>query len=318
MARRKTVGKLKQTGKPGLKNSRDIEIEEEARAAYLARLQEDKVFLIESERIESELKELAMNYPATYVKFFKRFSYLSLQLRDEFEKFLGEKVPSTRAKQILQDYADYSRRFRVWLTRRGDGPTRVMAKGPFNSKYRIDIVGGVSRSPDPEAKGVPVFFDGLYADDDLPVPTPQLEEILATGKAKFVQVDDKSGRNVLHDIEATAYDPEAVTVILHNSKRRYLWCLVGENVTIEKTWKAAGAAINSLQAKLYGRRKAGRPRKIKKLKKAIDLRKRDETVPLKQKAFNLDPTATNLATNQVYLSRVNKAVQPQRPQEPED
>jgi hypothetical protein len=117
MARQKSVGKTKPTGRRRLKKSRDIEITEEARATYLARLQKDAVFLIENARIETELKELAMNHPAIFVKFFNRFSYLSLLIRDDFEKFVSE-TWSNRAKEILQDYANYSRRFRVWLTRR--------------------------------------------------------------------------------------------------------------------------------------------------------------------------------------------------------
>jgi hypothetical protein len=317
MARQKSVGKTKPTGRRRLKKSRDIEITEEARATYLARLQKDAVFLIENARIETELKELAMNHPAIFVKFFNRFSYLSLLIRDDFEKFVSE-TWSNRAKEILQDYANYSRRFRVWLTRRSDGSFRVVPNGPFNSKFRIDIVGGQSQPADPEKSGVPVIFDELYADNNLRVPTLHSEEILATGRAKFVQVEDKSGRTVLHDIEAIAYDPQAVTFILHKSNRDYLFCLVGENVTIEGTWKAAGAAVNSLQAQLYGRRKAGRPRKIEKLKKAIDLRQRGGSTSQKEKAFNLEPDAKNLASNQAYFSRLNRTLQQRRSKEPRD
>jgi hypothetical protein len=314
MTQRKRTGTTDQTRKRTLRKSRGIEFEEDARSAYLKRLQEDKEFILESERIERALKELAMNYPAIYARFFRRATYLSLFIRDRFETLVTATWPN-RAKEILQDYANYSRRFRVWMKRRGDGSFRVIAQGPFSSKSRISIVNGNSRAVDPEASDVPVFFNELYADDDLPVPTPQLEDILAAGKARFVQIDDQSGQNVLHDIELHAYDPEAVTFILHNSKRPYVFCLVGENVTIDKTWKAAGTVINSLQAKLYGRRKAGRPRKIKKLKKAIDLRKGDASAPLKERAFDLDLNVKNLASNQVYLSRLNATLRPKKPQD---
>src|ERR1019366_424913 len=294
-----------------MKSWYDIDGMEEAWRARKARLSGDKVFDEETKRIETALNELLNMYPAVFDRFFREFSELSVRLRsEELERFLEESPAG--ARRILQDYIAYARRFRVWFIRR-QGSFRIMVTGPWQTKFRAQLVDGLFREIDPEPPGVEVFENERYVDDDLPVPTEQLEQLLASGKAKFVQLDDTRGKSALHQIEDIAYDPDSITFILHKSSRDYLFCLVGENVPVDSLWRDAGKAVNSLQLKLYGRKKAGRPRVLGKWKKATELRERQDGRNLKEKSFELIPnpkdkpaTPANLASAQSFMSKARK------------
>lgn len=131
-----------------------------------------------------------------------------------------------------------------------------------------------------------------------------------------MQLDDTRGKSALHQIEDIAYDPDSVTFILHKSSRDYLFCLVGEKVPVDSLWRDAGKAVNSLQLKLYGRKKAGRPRVLGKWKKATELRERQDGKSLKERAFELIPNqqgnAANLRSAQSLLSKAGKKTKPKR------
>lgn len=276
-----------------------------ARNARLADLDGDKVFFEETSRIQSDLREVLNNYPGVFDRFFREFSELSVRLSSiELDQFLKE-IPR-RASEVFLNYIAYARRFRVWFTWRR-GAFKIWPSGPWQQKFRAKVADGFLREIGPEAPGVEVIENERYVDDDLPVPTPELEKLLGSGRARFFQLEDQSGKSVLHQIEEIAYEPESITFIRHKSNRDYLFCLVGENVPIDSLWREAGKVANSLQAQLYGRRRVGRPRKLEKWKKAIGIRERQTGAPLKESAGQLlgekESSAANFRSAQVFLSK---------------
>jgi hypothetical protein len=286
----------------------EIEAAEKARKTRLRGLREDKAFIVETERMTAELTRLSEEHPEIFRSFFKHFVYLMLFRPGKLEKAL-EKVKRPQAKEVLREFAKYASRFQVWIKRSGKS-FRISARVPSGSKFRANLVDGRCCPMNPEAPGVEVIFDGLYDDDTLGIPVPQLEGLLRSGDAKLVQLDDKSGSSVLNALESFAYEPAALTFILHNSERPYLFLLVGEKIETDTTWRDAAKVVTALQHKLYGRRKAGRPANVKKLRKAIYLRKQ-KGVDLKQQAYKLDPKPVGTRgpeVNQVYLSQVGKQV----------
>jgi hypothetical protein len=295
-------------GKRAVKSSDNIDLMEEARKARRAILDRDKVFLDETQRIEGELNRLLNDFPGVFAKFFREFGELSVRLQNpDLEQFLTQSP--ARAREILQSYIAYTRRFRVWFLRR-NGKFKIYPAGPWQTKFRAQLVDGFFSELNPEAPGVEVVESARYADYDLPVPTAELQQLLSSGKAKLLQLDDKRGKSAIHEIEDIAYDPDSITFILHKSDRPYLFCLVGENVGVDSLWRKAGKAVNSLQIQLYNRRKVGRPRELNKWKKAAQLRERPDSKPLKEKAFELldDPEnkPANLGSAQSFLSKAGK------------
>jgi hypothetical protein len=287
---------------------------EKARSARLAYLDGDKLFFEETRRIQNDLKEVLNNYPGTFERFFQSFSELSVRLESvDLDQFL-EKMPQ-RAREILLDYIAYARRFRVWFTWQ-KGAFRIWASGPWQQKFRAKVADGFLREIDPEAPGVEVIENQRYVDDDLTVPTPELEKLLGSGRAKFFQLEDQSGKSILHQIEEIAYEPESITFIRHKSSRDYLFCLVGENVPIDSLWREAGKVANSLQSQLYGRKRVGRPPKLEKWKKAIGIRERQNGAPLKESAGQLlgeqESSAANFRSAQVFLSKSARKIAPKQ------
>ena len=285
----------------------DLDGMERARNARVARLKRDPQFFDESTRIKTDLKEVLNNYPGLFDKFFRQFSELSVRLGSkDLDRFLNE-IPG-RAREILLDYIAYARRFRVWLTwQKGSFKTRLT--GPWQTKFRAQLADGFLREIRPEEPGVMVFENERFVDDDLNTPTDELEKLRLSGQVKYFQLEDGNGKSAFHQIEDIAYDPESITFILHKGSRDYLYCLVGENVPIDSLWRDAGTAVNSLQLQLYGRKKAGRPRKLGKWKKAAKLREEPEGKSLKEKAFELLDTSTGtLASAQSFLSKAGRKV----------
>jgi hypothetical protein len=131
-----------------------------------------------------------------------------------------------------------------------------MPSGSWQTKFRAQLVDGFFREINPEAPGIEVFENERCVDDDLPGPTDELEKLCVSGRAKFLQLDDKQGKSAIHEIEDIARGPDSITFILHTSSRNYLFCLVGENVPVDSLWREAGKAVNSLQIQLYGRKKS--------------------------------------------------------------
>jgi hypothetical protein len=133
---------------------------------------------------------------------------------------------------------------------------------------------------------------------------------LSQGRTKVVQVDDRSGSSALNQLEGLAYDADALTFILHNTpQQKYIFCLVGEKVATDTTWRSAGKAVNALQKKFYGRQKAGRPVNVARLKHAVRIRLHKGRKGFKERAFELQPKKfvdEKLETQQHYLSEVGR------------
>jgi hypothetical protein len=155
--------------------------------------------------------------------------------------------------------------------------------------------------------GVPMIFEDLYEDENLPVPDAAIEKWLAGGRAKLVLLEDMKGQSVLNDIESFAYDPNDLTLIIHDSGvMRYLYLLVGE-MTTAKGVRDAGTVLTALQKRYYGRSRAGQPKNIAKLAERIEKVTAKDGKSQKQKAAELEPSALSRA-EEVALSKTKNTI----------
>jgi hypothetical protein len=148
---------------------------------------------------------------------FREFGELSVRLGSGGLEQLLEGSPA-KARESLGDEFAYARRFRVWFIRR-KGSFRIMPSGSWQTKFRAQLVDGFFREINPEAPGIEVFENERCVDDDLPGPTDELEKLCVSGRAKFLQLDDKQGKSAIHEIEDIARGPDSITFILHTSSR---------------------------------------------------------------------------------------------------
>jgi hypothetical protein len=117
-------------------------------------------------------------------------------------------------------------------------------------------------------------FVEYFSRNTLPV-VPELQKAINEGAAKFVQIEDESFSTMLSELEEFAYDPNAITFIVHQAERPHLFCLMGERVT-QPQLRDALPAVSAILRKHYNRGKAGRPRDRVREKKAQNLIRKAE------------------------------------------
>jgi hypothetical protein len=295
--------------------------DEAARARKLALLESDKVYRAETEKIDARLLELQKTNPELFRSLFRDGGYLAAFRPDMLAGWMSE-AKNEDERQIVRAFWFYTVRFQVWRSpesknrivtgKPGEG-FRSYVNAPYRTRFRARLVNGECQMMKPEP-GVEMVFVDLYEDDN-PLPDPAVEEWLAGGRAMVVRLGDLKGRSVLNEIESFAYDPNAVTLIVHDSVMPYLFLLVGEMATVEEV-RAAATVLTALRKRFYGRSRRGRPTNVAKLAQRIEKLKQKDGKSQKAKAFEmLDPADYRKPTDvlksaEVKLSQTKKTIQP--------
>lgn len=185
----------------------------------LALRQRDKDFLAETEKIKARLLELQKSNPKLLESLFRGGSYLAAYRPDRIAEWMAEATDDYQ-KQILKDFWFYTARFRVWL---GWDFKKPFAFPPHATKYRAQLVKGrleLMKRFAPE-----LTYETEYEDGNLSVPDAAVEKWLAGGRTKFVLLEDVKGHSIFNELESFAYDPNAVSLIVHDSIMPYLFLL---------------------------------------------------------------------------------------------
>jgi hypothetical protein len=154
-------------------------------------------------------------------------------------------------------------------------------------------------------------YESQYEDSSLSVLDPALEKWLTGGRAMLVRLEDAKGHSLLNELESFAYDPNAVTLIVHNSVMPYLFLLVGEMAQVDDM-RAAGTLLTSLRKRSFGS-KAGKPKDLVKYRQAIQKLKEKDGKSQKAKAFDLlsgPADRKKLRSAEVSLSKTKKTIKP--------
>jgi hypothetical protein len=239
---------------------------EEEQARRLDALRRDSAFVRETAKIQKDLVQLQKQKPETFRAFYKEFSHFHVYNPVRIKKML-DRAKDDDAKLILQNYVKYVSRFQVRLYR-SNGSFQLVPLAPYKAKFHVRVTNGkLEAGSEAVRKEYDPVWDDLYAADELLIPD-ELDKLIKGGHAKVVQVDDHQGQSVLNQLESIAYRNDALTFILHHTKhQKYIFCLVGESVTTDETWRQAGKVITALQKQFYGRTKAGRPAHLSQKRK---------------------------------------------------
>jgi hypothetical protein len=277
--------------------------------------QRDKDFIAETAKIKARLLELRKANPNLFKSLFQTGSYLAAFRPDAIAELMAEAKDEDQ-KRILKDFWFYTARFRVWLgwdRQKGDFK-KPSAFPPHATKYRARLVNGQLEEMEPFAPELP--YESEYEDGNLSVPDPAVEQWMAGGRAVLVRLEDAEGYSLLNEIESFAYDPNAVTLIVHDSVMPYLFLLVGEMATVEEV-RAAGKVLTALHKRFFGRSKAGKPKDIAKYLQALQKLKEKDGKSQREKAAELVPpeeykkTAADLTKKAAQmLSKTKKTIQP--------
>jgi len=277
-----------------LERLREFERSERKRRAQL---ENDAVFVRETEELQEGFEAAYLSKPSTVDSFLNQFRLPSPFHTPKLRPFM-DGTPS-RMAALLRRYVEYASRFGVYFVRRKDSfEWRLMPE--LGWKFRVNQSNGRLEA------SAHVPEDGLIT-DYFEAPTLQIpaafQTLIDEKKAKFVQIDDVSGASVLNDIENFGYHSDGITFVVHNGTHPYLFCLVGEKAT-KALWDKAGKSITEFQRQ-FGRGKGGRPRANVGLQKAIREALK-QPGRKKEKAVRLMSTIAT-ASGQSYISRVGKS-----------
>jgi len=132
----------------------------------------------------------------------------------------------------------------------------------IEDRFRVAIRAGdfVPRGPIPEDSA---FADGF--ESNVNAATPQLEELVKSGDAKYVLIGDEDQFSLLRQMFSFAYSPDQVTVFRYDSVPRHSLFLVGQNVSLNKVWPELRKVIAADQLSSAKRDQRGAPTKVQKL-----------------------------------------------------
>jgi hypothetical protein len=232
------------------------------------RLAIDKEFRWETARLKFNLTRAYLDHPDKLKKFFRPNFYPAAS---QVKKIRGEisKLKNGLVRSVLARYMRYVSRFGVTMTLRSKPPYfRLRAIAPPGPKFHVmlkrdhfePVVGW------PEEEDIP--FKDFFESETLEVG-PALQSLIDSGVARYVHIEDESRWSLLRQLADFAYAQESLTFIKYNADEPFFFCLIGENVSADDTWRRASKVLREFQEKHYGRIRAGRPPNIRQL--AADL-----------------------------------------------
>jgi hypothetical protein len=108
-----------------------------------------------------------------------------------------------------------------------------------------------------------------FASPNLAV-SESMQELIDSGKATFVKIDDGPGYSLLKDLESFAYRDDGVALFYHNAEQPYLGCISGEKMKKELLAQMC-TTITKFQQEHFGRTKGGRPPNMEERKRMHEI-----------------------------------------------
>jgi hypothetical protein len=264
----------------------------------------DRDFVLETARLRYNLTLHYRNDPKILQSFFKG-GYFTIPSEFETELKRISDIADVNFRTLLERYLRYTIRFQVYFVLPPATPRRVKRVCPFrirmlrsgNSMFRARIKGGRLRpvgpyDPDNEPASEAFAIESISVPDALKKminpPPPGLNSKRnrpVVPSANFLLIEDDNGTSMLCDLLRLSYSPETITFVqVNGGETPYLFCVIGENVSIDSVWRQAGVAVKQMQVQLYKRERAGRPVKLTTLKKGMNsLLRSSQFAPLKSK-----------------------------------
>lgn len=248
-----------------------------SRKARLDALNKDKEYILQTAERQRELKDAYAQNPDAVKRFFKRFSLTSPFAEPRIREHLAT-VVDPNIRRALENYVRYANRFRVYF-RLKTNPLDFKARPwmLYGNKFHVKIVGGhlegVRKSPFDEDS-----FAASFGSDSMDVPRAILE-LIDAGKATFVRIDDHGdiygrgetrGYSLLKDLESFAYRDDGVAIIHHDAEQPYFVCIFGEKMK-KDVLADLGKSLTEFQQKHFFRSRGGRPPKLDRLKKRVEV-----------------------------------------------
>jgi hypothetical protein len=235
------------------------------------RLAADKEFLWETARLKFNLTRLFQGRPADIRKFFSPIFRPDIFDLPATRRLISASVRNAELRETLQHYLTYVIRFGVLM--------RLSPRMPYFRTQLAAEVGStfhVAVRSRRLAPAMPQRWDGqtpmsdFYTSDQIDLD-PEMKAIVDKGLARYVEIDHEHPRSILNELLEFAYSSDQITFIRINADQKYLLCLLGENVSVDATWRHASKIVSEFQKKHYGRVRSGRRPKFREIRKRLSL-----------------------------------------------
>lgn len=277
------------------------------RIARMRALAKDRQFLIETEALKKRFEEVLSTKPRALKQFFRKYSDPTVFPHLFIKDFL-KGITSSTLRSLYNSYFAYVYRFGVFFILRVNQKRhfKVTAVAPWGSKFHVRLIDNTLH-PGGGYPGIDEPFDYFFESPRLEV-SAKLEKLIASHKAKAVRVDDESLTSILSKFEQFAYDPEAITFLLHNAEQPYLFCLIGEKVSAAD-WRKADSAVTTFFKEHYLREKRGRTGKLLRFKRALRLPEEGGSLKVRAAKLERGDLSKDGQTAQAYAIRVKKLLE---------
>jgi hypothetical protein len=229
----------------------------------------DKDFVLETAALKLLLKLAYQKHPTVIRSFFKPRFQPSVRRARKIQPQIN-RVSDPELRNVLQRYVKYVLRFGVVMDLAEAPPhfrTVGMPADPA-TKFHVQVRRGrfrpAMRSLGYGDEEVSDFFPSEKLDIG-----PRMQALIHAGKGICVRIDDDQTLSVLTQLVDFAYFPDRITFVEFNGKTKCVMCLIGENISVDKTWHEASGVVSEFQKSFYGRVKSGRPVHWKKLRTRI-------------------------------------------------
>jgi hypothetical protein len=218
-------------------------------------------------------------------EFFGRYPKPSATNLSEVSSFIRNATHNQAVRRALRIYLDFAKRFSVYMRFEKQPPYFHIESDRLPGVKFYGIVMGGHIVPwtvaNPEADVDPEFADFQNQDGAVPKGSGPL---LSSGQMKWLKIVDQHGKSHLAEIIRIAYDPDAITFILYESRQPFLFSLIGENVT-NKEWKEAAKIRTKFQQEHWLTATRGRQPNLQR--HAMQYGALAKPGPMKNKAIDL-------------------------------
>ncbi len=246
----------------------------------------DKKFVWETARLKWHLTLAFERNPQAVRSFFNPTFVPAGYSATEIEKRIKQ-THDKETQSILRSYIHYVLRFGVAMRLHKAAPyfRTVGLTGDPATKFHVKVVGSHFEPADGWWDDGQTEVAEFFGSDFVEVGS-SMQRLMEAGKANFLQIEDRNRDSLLNQLMGFAYSPDILTFVVLAAEQPYVFCLIGENVSVEKTWHEAGKVVSEFQKRLHGRTRAGRPTDLRKLRKKLAVLLRGKERP-KQMAVSL-------------------------------
>lgn len=244
-------------------------------------LANDKAFIWETAKLKLNLKAAFKSHPKDVQLFFDPLFEPRLYPANEITKRI-KKLSDKHLQNTLRAYTRYVLRFGVAMQLHKRAPhfrTRgTGADADPSTKFHVKVTGSHFKPTESWWDDGNTSISDYFGSETVPVG-PEMQKLIDTGVAKYVEIEDLQKRSLLNRLMDFAYSPDRLTFVLLASEQPYLLCLIGENVSVEKTWRDASKVVSEFQKRQYSRTRAGRPPQLRELTKQLAVLLRQDLTP---------------------------------------